>query len=321
MAHPFIADLGDGDDLRGVFVATGVSLRSFRDPAKGQYLALVLTDRTGSLPARVWESAEAIAKGFREGDVVRVEGRVGSYQGQQQADLTAVERVDPEEVEPSDFVPSSRHDPERILAGIRKIVEEDVSCPYLTRLIERFISSEDITPMLARAPAAKGLHHAYLGGLVEHIAGALLIARAVCRAHKSLDRDLVCAGIVLHDVGKLKELEVTTSIDYGIVGRLIGHVVLGYEWVMAEIATIEGFPEETRRQLGHILLSHHGSFEYGAPVLPITPEAVAVHHIENLDAQAHHALHAVAAARDEGEDFSEYDRIHGRYYYARRRQD
>ncbi|MBD3177976.1 MAG: HD domain-containing protein, partial [Armatimonadia bacterium] len=191
--------------------------------------------------------------------------------------------------------------------------------PHLSALLQRFLSSEDITPQLERCPAAKGLHHAYLGGLVEHILGCLYMARNACKVHKALDRSLVYAGIVLHDIGKIQELSVTTHIDYSVPGRLVGHVVLGYQWVMAEADALEDFPEETRMQLGHIILSHHGQHEFGAPVLPMTPEAIAVHFIENADAQTNRYLSAVGEAREDDQDFTSFDRLLGRHLYARPR--
>lgn len=316
MARPFVSEVRDGDTVSGTFVAKDVSLRPFRDPSKGHFLCLNLVDRTGTLPARVWNAAETVAQGFREGDVVAVEGHVELYQDQYQAILTTVYPVLEEQIDPADFLPTTPHNVDRMLKTVRELVAQGVSCPHLRALLDRFLNSDDITPQLARCPAAKGLHHAYLGGLVEHLLGCLYLARSIVAVHRGLDPSLLYAGIVLHDIGKIRELSVSTSIDYSVEGRLLGHVVLGYEWVMREMDKLEGFPEETRLQLGHILLSHHGQHEYGAPVLPMTPEAVAVHFIENADAQTNHYLLAVAAAREEGRVFTEFDRILNRYLYA-----
>jgi len=322
MAHPFVSELSEGDALSARFVALDVQLRPFRDASKkGGYLALNLGDRTGSVPARVWDSADVIAKGFREGDVIYVEGQVEVYRGSLQAILRSIEPIAEGDYDPADFLPASPHNPETMLAAARRVVGDNLKSPYLRQLVDRYLASDDITPRLIRCPAAKALHHAYLGGLIEHIVGCLYIAVNVCKVHKSLDSDLLFAGIVLHDIGKVLELEATTHIAYTVPGQLVGHVVLGYEWVMREADAIEGFPEETKRQLGHIILSHHGQHEYGAPVLPLTPEAVAVHFIENTDAQANRALSAVAVARDEGADFTAYDRTLGRSFYARQRDD
>ncbi len=321
MARPFVSELREGDLLSGSFVAKDVSLRQFRDASKGYYLALNLVDRTGVLPARVWDAAESVAQGFQEGDVVSVEGRVEVYQDQYQAVLTEVHPVLEEQIDAADFLPATARDVDKMIGKIRQIVAEEVECPHLNALLRRFIDSEDITPLLAQAPAAKGLHHAYLGGLVEHILGCLCLARTAARLHRSLDRSLLLAGIVLHDIGKIKELSVSTTIDYSIPGRLIGHVVMGYEWVMREMDAIEGFPEETRLQLGHIILSHHGQHDYGAPVLPMTPEAIAVHFIENTDAQTNRYLSAVQAAREDDRDFTDFDRLLSRHLYARPRTE
>ncbi len=311
-----VRELEAGEELYGSYAVTAKSLRAFRDPSKGKYLSVTLADATGSLPAKVWEHGEQVAATFAEGDVVEVEGRLEEWDGGLQATLTSLRPLPPDEVDPSDYLPTGPRDPERCWSEIRKIVDEEVDCPYLARLLGRFLEDEETRALLVRGPAAKGRHHAYLGGLVEHIACSLLVARSVCRVHKALDRSLVHAGIILHDIGKLRELTATTRIDYAPVGRLIGHIVLGYEWVMREADEIEGFPEETRLLLGHIILSHHGRAEFGAPVVPMTPEADVVHMIENLDAQVNHTVSVVREARERGQEYSEYDRLLGRYFYA-----
>lgn len=305
-----------GDGLYGRYAVLARSLRPFRDPAKGRFLTLTLGDSSGTLGAKVWDGADAIAEAIAGHEVVEVEGRLEEWGGSLQATLLAVRPVPPEEVDPAQFLPRGPRDPDKCLKWIREVVEEDVDCPSLRALLFRFLDDDETREALLVAPAAKNRHHAYLGGLVEHIASALTIGRSVCRVHPALDRSLVHAGIVLHDIGKVLELTVRATIDYAPRGRLIGHIVLGYEWVMREAEAIEGFPEETLMLLGHIILSHHGKAEYGAPVVPMTAEAEAVHQIENLDAQLNHMTSAVREARAEGREYSEYDRLLGRYFYA-----
>lgn len=321
MTRRNVRDLEAGETLYGCYAVTSKALRAFRDPAKGRYLTLTLADATGSLQAKVWDQGERVAATFAEGDVVEVEGRLEEWDGSLQATLTSLRPLAPDEIDPSEFLPWSPRDPERCWTEVRKVVEDEVDCPYLKQLLLRFLEGEDTRPLLLRGPAAKGRHHAYLGGLIEHVACSVLIARSVCRVHKGLDRSLVHAGIILHDIGKIRELTATTRIDYVPQGRLIGHIVLGYEWVTREANAIEGFPEETLLLLGHIILSHHGRAEFGAPVVPMTPEAEVVHMIENLDAQVNHTLSVVREAREKGQEYSEYDRLLGRYFYAGRRPE
>ncbi len=321
MARPFVNELQEGDALSGVYAVTSKSLRPFRDAAKGNFLALTLTDRTGSIQAKVWDRADEVAEGFEEGDVVRVEGRLETYHGALQGTASLVTRLAAEEYDATDFVPESPWDPHDMLASVTRAVDENVKQPQLRTLLDAFLANDDVTPKLLRAPAAKSRHHACIGGLIEHIASSLVIASGVYRVHKGLDRALLCAGIVLHDIGKMRELEVKATIDYTVEGRLIGHITLGYEWVTTLARSIEGFPEDTRLQLGHIILSHHGRTEHGSPIVPMTPEAVAVHFIENTDAQAHHALALVERARAEAKPFTEYDRLLERYFYAGRHDD
>jgi len=321
VARPFVNELEEGDSLSGVYAVTSKSLRPFRDAAKGNFLALTLTDRTGSIQVKVWDRADEVAALFQEGDVVRVEGRLETYHGALQGTASLIEPLAADAYDATDFVEESPWNPDEMLASVVRAVEDNVKCSHLRTLLDAFIANDEVTPKLLRAPAAKSRHHACIGGLLEHIASSLVIASGVCRVHKGLDRGILCSGIVLHDIGKMRELEVKATIEYPVEGRLIGHIALGYEWVNSIARSIDGFPEPTRLHLGHIILSHHGRTEHGSPVLPMTPEAMTVHYIENTDAQAHHALSVVERARAEGRPFTDYDRLLDRYFYAGRPSD
>lgn len=314
MAKQFISDLNPGDVASSHFVVAEKVLRPFKGRPE-RYLAVVLSDRTGRIPARLWEGAEQVAQGFDEGDIVFVEGGVESYQGEKQIKLAAIRKASPEAVDLTDFLPSTDKDTAQLLKIVLGFAAS-VKDPHLRQLLEKFFGDPEFTRRFAEAPAAKERHHAYLGGMVEHVAASLQVGDAVCSVHPELNSDLVIAGLILHDIGKLYELDYTTRIEYTAEGQLIGHLILSYELTLKRIAQIPDFPEETKLLLSHIILSHHNDFAYGSPVVPKIPEAVAVHYIENCDAQLNQFFTRIRAARAEGRDFTPYDRSLGRSLYA-----
>jgi len=314
MAKQFAAELSLGERVASPFVARRKIVREFRNKP-GKYLSLVLGDRSGEIPAVIWEGAEDVAETFAEGDLVYVEGVVEEYQGKPQVRIERLERRAAEDVELTDFVERAPRDAREMIEELRAAARS-VENPYLRRLLEEFLHDPQVCAGLLDMPAAKGLHHAYLGGLAEHITACLKIAEAVCETHPELNRDLVVAGIILHDAGKLEELTFGQTIDYTPQGRLLGHIALGFLDANRRMDRIKGFPEELRLQLSHIILAHHNSPEFGSPVRPMTAEAVAVHFIENCDAQIKRFVTQINAARQSGELFTEFDRLLERYLYA-----
>jgi len=218
-------------------------------------------------------------------------------------------------VDLTDFLPTTQADPRKLRARIEAAVGS-VAHPAVRALLDSFFGSPEFVDRFMESPAAKALHHARLGGLAEHICSALDIADAVCDAHPEVDRDLVVTGVLLHDVGKLWELEWGATITYSAPGRLIGHICLGYAEVDHHCRDIAGFPEEIRLRILHIILSHHGVPEYGSPVKPMTPEAMAVHSIENCDAQVSQFVEKVAVGQEQGRPFTEFDNVLERYLYV-----
>jgi len=310
----YIADLEPGEAVRQHFAVTKKALRPFRNK-EGQFLSLVLSDKTGTVPANVWDHAEEAASSFSEGDIVFAEGKVEQYQGRAQLTLSAIEAADPSTVDLTEFLPRSDVDPHALEKRFRAVVGAMSSAP-LRALLEGILDDPELSSRLLESPAAKGLHHARIGGLAEHIASALTIAEVVCQAHPGLDRDLVMAGVMLHDVGKVWELQCGATINYSIPGRLLGHIAIGFSEVDRRARAIPDFPDELRLQLLHIILAHHGTSEFGSPVRPMTAEAVAVHCIENCDAQVAQFEEKISVAVEEGREFTEYDPLLERYLYA-----
>lgn len=314
MAKQLVADLREGQEVAAAFVAQKKSLRDLASKP-GKFLSLTLSDRTGEVPAVMWDNAERAASLFQDGDLVYVEGSVGTYQGKPQVRIDRLAQRKPEEVDLADFVARSQRDPQEMLSELWSAAKS-VHNPFLNKLLAGYFGDPEFCARLLDAPAAKGLHHAYVGGLLDHLTTCLRIAEGVCSVHPQLDRDLVITGILLHDMGKLEELSVGLSIDYTPKGRLVGHIVLGALEANKRMDAISGFPEELRMLVTHIILAHHNLPEFGSPVPPMTAEAVAVHFIENCDAQVARFASQIQKARDAGEMFTEYDRLLERYLYA-----
>ena len=313
----FVKDLAVGHRALGFFLVRHKQLERFRDRGRGQFLTLILADKTGHILARVWEDAPTVAEEFEVGDMVKVLGEVEEYLGRPQVIVQKLRRAEPEEVDLMDFLPHTEKDISQLLATLRETIAS-VENPHLKALLEGFFADEEFVRAYCRAPASKKIHHAYLGGLLEHVVEVIALCRAVLEIFPQMDRDLLLTGAILHDVGKLQAFEYERDIDYSDAGRLQGHVVLGDRVIAERICQMPDFPSELALRLSHQVLSHHGRYEWGSPRRPKTIEACALHYIENLDAQVNRFAQILAARRPEEAPWTEYDRLLGRHIYAGR---
>jgi 3'-5' exoribonuclease len=247
--------------------------------------------------------------------VVKVAGDVEEYMGRTQLIVHKLRRAQDEEYDLADFLPATEKDVPGMLAEVKAQVQR-IENPHLARLIRLFYDNADFLGRLAQAPAARRVHHAYLGGLLEHLTEILALCDAALAIYPAIDGDLLRTGALLHDVGKLQEFSWDREIDYTDEGRLVGHVVLGDEALSQALAQLPDFPEELRLRVRHMVLSHHGRYEWGSPRRPKTLEAIALHHIENLSAQVNRFEQLLGARRGTGEVWTDYDRLLGRQLYA-----
>lgn len=312
---PWIADLQSEDHFVGIYIARDAYLRSFRDPGRGQYLCVNLVDRTGSIEARVWENAEEIEALLQEPAVVKVEGEVELFQGRPQVRVMQLRIAGVDESEQADLLASTKRNLEHMLQTIDDAIKA-IEDEFMRRLLRHFYNSPSFRQAISAAPAARRIHHAYIGGLLEHTYEILILAAPLLDLYPEIDRDLLTAGILLHDIGKLREFEWELDFAYTDEGRLLGHVVPGAEMVASATRHIEGFPHETEIHLRHLILSHHGRYEWGSPRRPKTLEAVALHHLENLDGQVNRFLSLIEKAKMEGRTWTKYDDLLGRSLYA-----
>ena len=308
-SHVWVKDIKDNDQVRGQYLVKSKRMGSTKrgDP----FLSLTLADRSGEIEARVWEKANALSCLFSEGDIVDIEAASGSYRGEVQltvSDLKAVKEVR----DPSLFIEVTRQDTTKMMLSLRDLVRK-IENPEIKSLIDRFLSDSSFVHLFKRAPAAKNFHHCTLGGLLEHTLSVCRLALLVAEHYPELNRDLLLAGAFLHDIGKVKELGVETSIDYTDEGRLVGHLSLGVSMVDEKLAAMKDFPGDIALRLKHLILSHHGEYEFGSPKKPAFLEAFALHLIDDLDAKMNGLGRFIEKDRQEG-TWTDFNRLFDRYF-------
>ena len=279
------------------------------------YLRLKLVDRSGDMEGRVWTSAESLAQSFEKDDFVRVTGKAVSFQEHLQLNVTHIERVSEEEILFSDFFPMTEKDIEEMFQSLLEVSRE-IRNPHLSRLLQLFWEDESFVKLFKIAPASKWLHHNYLGGLLEH---TLSLARLVLENvshYTGLNLDLLLAGSILHDFGKVDELSYHRSLDYSDEGRLLGHIILGIERVEDKIRQLPDFPKDLSTLLKHLLLSHHGQYNWGSPKRPMILEAVMLHFLDDMDAKITGIQQFIKKEVPEGSRWSAYHRMFEQSFYV-----
>jgi len=311
MKSQFIRDIQAGDVLTDCFVLTEKTMAQKKNG--DNYLNLVLSDRTGSLKGVVWDNVEKISSQSEAGAVVAVKGHVGEYRGNLQAVVKEMTLVPADETDPSDFMLSTKRDVEQMFERI-VVLSESLEAWYLKALFSAFWGDESFTTQFKRAPAAKKMHHAYIGGLLEHTLSMAVLADKIAEHYNGLDRDLLISGALLHDIGKVREFNYEMGIDYSNEGRLVNHIVIGIQMLEEKIQTIASFPDEPAMLLKHMLISHHGSKELGSPEPPKTIEAVMLNCIDEMDSRIQ-AVREFMGKEDPGETWTSFHRLLGRHFY------
>ncbi len=266
------------------FALTSVQVRERQKGGGGQYLALVLADKTGQMEARMWEEFASAVETCGEGCYVKAQGQISKYQGKFQITLTKMRSAAAAEVDAADYVPSTNFDVGEMWAELRGYVEGFAN-EDLRRLVFAFLNDEKLGGAFREAPAAKRLHHAWLGGLLEHVLTLVRVCRATAPFYTEVDPDLLVTGAILHDIGKIRELSWGGGFAYTVEGQLIGHISVAQRLLAEKVADLPGFPERLRVLVEHMILSHHGRYEFGSPKLPMTPEAVLLSALDDLEAK------------------------------------
>lgn len=313
----YISDIKTGEKICDTFLVAEKTLAFSQKGAP--YLNVRLKDKTGELDGKIWDEAPAWDKVFKRGDIVRIESRSASYKNNIQLSITAVEKAAEGDVNLGDYLPTARRSGEEMLADLMLLVES-VHDPSLQALLHAFFHDEELVQLFKKAPAAKGFHHVYLGGLLEHTLSVAKFLDLACGHYAGVNRDLLMTGGILHDIGKIYEFSYSRIIDYTDEGRLVGHIVMGAEMVDKKIEALENFPPHLALKLRHIILSHHGDLEYGSPKRPKTVEALIVHFMDDMDAKVNAFQEFIAASPpDEESDWTPFHRLLERYIYKDRK--
>ena len=286
MKDIYIADMAaleEGRNFDGYFL---VLVKQQRTTRQGKpYLSLTLGDKTGQIEARIWDPNDSrIARDFDQGDIVKVRASASRYDERLQMKIENLRRALPGEAEKADMLPSTTQSVAVLWSQLESFVASFQNAD-LKRLLEAILADEAVAGAYREAPAAKQLHHAWLGGLLEHVVSLLGLADRVAGHYPLLDRDLLLTGVILHDIGKVRELSWDLGFEYTVEGILLGHIQMGVEMVERAIDGLEGFPPRLRTLVVHMILSHHGKLEFGSPKLPMIPEAIALNFVDDLDAK------------------------------------
>lgn len=305
-----ITSLQAGQQIEAIY---RVSQKDLRTASNGDlYIHAVFADATGQMLARMWRASQEIYDSIPAGGLLQVRGRVESYKGHLQFIIDGVRAVPPGAVDPAEFLPHTRCDVNVLWAEIKEILRTIENRDVLA-LVGKFVNDEAFATAFKRSPAAVQMHHAYLGGLIEHTHSLLRVAQVVCPLYPGVSRELVLAGLFLHDAGKTAELTRDANLEYTNEGQLVGHITQCVLWLhdrcrQLEQETGRSFPPNIELALKHIILAHHGKYEFGSPRLPAIPEAFVVHYLDNLDAKIMMCLDAIRQDKDPASDWTEYIR-------------
>ena len=310
MKTSFVTDLGTEQNITSFFLVHEKEIRNTREGKT--YLRLELGDRSGTIEARMWDQFDAAVKDINRDDFVKVQARVEIYRNRPQLSLQQLRLAKPEEIDLADFLLHTKEDVGKLYAQLLEYANS-IANPWLKKLVTGIVSNPEIAAKYKRAPAAKVMHHAYLGGLLEHVISLCGLAKQIAAHYPELDVDLLLTAAILHDVGKLDELCYERAINYTVEGQLLGHIMMEFETVSKAMDAIEGFPANLKTVVQHLLISHHGQYEFGSPKLPMIREALAFHYLDDLDSKL--AAARAALALDSGEpEWSAYSGALGRKF-------
>jgi len=282
MKSLYVGTLVPNDVITAQFL---VLSKEIRQKKTGEhYLSLHLSDRTGEIDAKMWDNVAEVMHTFERDDFIKVKGLVQVYQNRSQFTVHKLRRLDDDEVEFADYFPCSDRDVNEMFAELQGIVS-GVQDVHLRALLEAVLGDPEIAVKFKMAPAAKNIHHACRGGLLEHVLSLCSLSRATAAHYREIDLDLLIAGAVLHDLGKIDELSYARSFSYSSEGQLLGHIVIGLRMVGKKFDALPDFPPKLRTLVEHMIVSHHGELEFGSPKIPVFPEALLFHHLDNLDSK------------------------------------
>lgn len=311
MKNQYVKTIASGDVVNDLFVLTEKMLSQKKDG--GNYLSIALTDRTGTIKGVVWDNVDAIAGSVNSGDFVHVKGSTSEYKGQIQIVVKDMVRHIPESIEPADYIPTTSRNVDDMFDRLVKLCD-NLKKNHLKNLLNCFWTDPNFVKKFKIAPAAKKMHHAYLGGLLEHTLSMAMLATKISGHYSGIDSDMLFTGVVLHDIGKIREFDYTYKIDYSTEGRLLNHLIIGCFMLEEKLSQVSDFPQTDAMLLKHMILSHHGNREFGSPEPPKTIEAVILNYIDEIDAKVN-GIREFIASDDTNESWTQYHRVLERHFF------
>jgi 3'-5' exoribonuclease len=248
------------------------------------YLALTLGDRSGQLEAKMWDNVEEVLEAFEQDDFLKIKGLINKYKNRFQLTVHKLRKLGESEIDFADYLPKTTKNVDELWQTLTTVVSSFQN-PHLKSLVQSFMADPEIAAAYRTAPAAKTMHHAYIGGLLDHVVSLCHACDLMCRNYPQINRDLLLTGAFLHDIGKIHELAYNRSFSYTTRGQLLGHMIIELEMLQAKLALQPGFPDELKTMIEHLIISHHGQYDFGSPKLPMFPEALMLHYLDDLDSK------------------------------------
>jgi len=309
----FIKDIKENNHIDGLFL---VKTKNNGITKNGKpYLSVTLTDKSGDVTARVWDNADKLTAMFDQGDIVAAKAYSVLYQGSLQLNISFIQRHMCENERLRDFLPASSHDPEECFKQLMDFVQS-VGNMHLKKLLETIFKDDAVLCAFKTAPAAKSIHHDYLGGLLEHTLNITRLANDMAKHYVNINRDLLIAGAILHDIGKIRELCFERNFEYTDAGRLSGHIILGIELINDKLKLLPDFPQDLALVLKHLIVSHHGQYEFGSPKRPKTLEALMLSYLDDIDAKMYGFASCIKKERSSDSKWTGFNRLFDRYLYT-----
>lgn len=311
MKKQFINSIKAGDIVDDIFVLSEKNLAQKKDG--NNFLNISLSDKTGVIKGVVWNDVDRITAKISAGDFAHVKGTVSEYRSSLQLVIKNIETYSSESINPSDYLPESRHNRDDMFERLLKFTKT-IKTLYLKNFLEAFWNDDEFVSGFKTAPAAKKMHHAYIGGLLEHTLSVALLADKIAAHYKGIDRDLLITSAILHDIGKIREFNYKVKIDYSDEGRLLNHIVIGVQMVEEKLKNIKNFPDEQALLIKHMIVSHHGTREFGSPEPPKTIEAVLLNYVDEIDSKVN-GIREFIASEDTGNKWTSFHRLLERFFY------
>ena len=310
----FVSEMQAGQVVEKIFAVVKKDLKPFKDTSRGSYLALTIADKTGKIEARKWEKADEKCEKIKQGGLVHLKGLVEQYQGSLQIRIHNVYPADELEFDQTDFLPVTEKNIDFMCNSFNNYIES-IKDERIKLFMDKWFSESEMRDAFFFFPAAKQIHHAYIGGLLEHSLEVAKISLAIAEIYEESDKDIIIAGALLHDIGKISEYDCGVVIGTTDTGKLIGHTAIGYDMINKRAVETNILTEDQKLHLLHIILSHHGELEFGAPISPQTIEAEIVHQADMASGKIKQFQRLVKETSSDDTNWSGYDRFLGRQIY------